>query len=323
MSEDTEHLQDAPPLVGATAGAEGSSTLSPSKLTASLEVEIQQKGGPGAEGADLEVTSAECLGAESLNQMVELREAEGPPGEIEAVEDRVEETHSEKAEPELATGAASLLASPTIETDGEQEGESGEEGLEQEVTSNDKQKVEEVPKHRRTYCRNTSCVNCKVPCGACCDCTNSNSKRACRERAQCPDKKPRDLSKVLKSEGLAEIVEANTRSRDISRKSMSEGGTPLKIPDIFRAPSAPEDSKNNRKRKQGKTKEEDKKRRNTSTEPNIEEVKLRRNSLAAPLDTSHTPTKTRRPSGLPVSRAAPVIRVEGVAPQGVVAMPNP
>ena len=128
---------------------------------------------------------------------------------------------------------------------------------------------------------------------------------------------------MLKSEGLGEIGEANTRSRDIRRKSMSGGGTPLKIPDIFRAPSAPEDSKNNRKRKQGKTNEEDKKRRNTSKEPNIEEVKLRRNSLAAPLDTSHTPTKTRRLSGLPVSRAAPVSRVEGMAPQGVVAMPNP
>ena len=100
-------------------------------------------------------------------------------------------------------------------------------------------------------------------------------------------------------------------------------GTPVKIPDIFRAPDAPEDTSKNRKRKQAGRNEEDMKRRNTSAELDIEDQTTRRNSFGGPLCTDVTPNPIRRPSGLPVSRAKIISSEEEAVPQGVVAVPNP
>ena len=105
----------------------------------------------------------------------------------------------------------------------------------------------------------------------------------------------------------------------MNRRSISmTDGTPVKIPDIFRAPEAKEDEAQTRKRKQGARNEEDMKRRNTSTERDIEDGITRRNSFGG-----RSSTDTRRPSGLPVSRAKISSREEEAVPQGVVAVPNP
>ena len=108
----------------------------------------------------------------------------------------------------------------------------------------------------------------------------------------------------------------------VRRSDGVSGGTPLKIPAVFRAPHAPEDIGKNRKRKQGKGNEEDKKRRNTSTEPEMEEGRSGSNS-SAPLGASSIPTQVRRPSGLPVSKAGTEDKVVEAVPPGRVAMPIP
>ena len=168
VSEDTTHSQDAPPLVGASPGTEGSIILPPPELTTISKVE-QKREEPLAETRNIK------------------------PGKLEGLG---EGTSGQRTDEQISTGAASLLKSPTLRRRSQRYDDSEEEELEQEGNWNenmDKSSTEDVPKHRRTYCRNTSCVTCKVPCGNCCDCTSASTKSGCRERPQCPDKKPREL----------------------------------------------------------------------------------------------------------------------------------
>ena len=104
----------------------------------------------------------------------------------------------------------------------------------------------------------------------------------------------------------------------VRRSNSVTDGTPVKIPDIFRAPENKENAVQTKKRKQGGGNEEEMKRRNTSTEPGIEEGITRRNSFGGPLNTD-----LRRTSGLPVSRAKLVGKAEEAVPPRVVAKPNP
>ena len=169
VSEDTVHLQDALPSVGAAPGTVCSSSFPLPELTSISEGDTQP----------LEVETRPLEGLDS----VVLQRREGIPGEKEhnkagRLEGLGEGTQSQRAEAQKASEATSHLESLTVDT----EEESEEDDIEQERKMDDctdKQTVEEVPKHRRTYCRNTSCVNCKVPCGKCCDCTSSNTKTGC------------------------------------------------------------------------------------------------------------------------------------------------
>ena len=104
-------------------------------------------------------------------------------------------------------------------------------------------------------------------------------------------------------------------------KSMVDG-TNVKIPEVFRAPEALEETSQTRKRKQGVRNEEDMKRRNTS-EPDIQDGKIRKNMIAGLAGVGPIPTQIRKPSGLPVSRGKTVDVAEEAAPPGAVAVPNP
>ena len=364
--EDTVLIQDAPPLVGASSGTESSTPFSPSKLTSNFEAEARQQEGPEAEGLEpgrpdrpgggtkdmaenwdsehlrdappLVGASPGTKGSNTLSSReltalskVESQTREDPPAEPERLEDQRRETQDQREEAHFPAEAASeqegLIAGGGKEQEEEFEEESPENNKEGSNTE------EDIPKHRRTYCRNASCVTCKVPCGTCCDCTSGSTKSGCRERPQCPQKKPRDLRTGKGKEipltstvklAPVEAHETSNRGRNMVRRSKSmNDGTPVKIPDIFRAPDAPEDTSKNRKRKQAGRNEEDMKRRNTSAELGIEDQTTRRNSFGGPLCTDVTPNPTRRPSGLPVSRAKIISSEEGAVPQGVVAVPNP
>ena len=371
--EESEHLQDAPPLVGATPGTESSSTSSPPKLTAPSEVEEQHPVGPAAEGktqstdnpgegdqsqesgienpattAELEDTEhlqdapplvgasagTEGSNTSSLPLLTTLSKVESQIREKSPIEipvpgtaDGLRGETQDQREAQVAAEVASLQENLTPVGGSEQESE--EEGPEQEVNREDGKDEAEVPKHRRTYCRYTNCATCKVPCEKCSDCTSISTKTGCRERPQCPNKKPRDRRTGKSKEGKVGSAEAQVtpnRGRTMGKRSKSiTDGTPVKIPDIFRAPEAPDDSSKNRKRKQGESSLEDIKRRNTSQEPDTEGGKTRRNSVAeaSPSGTNATLTQTRRPSCLPVSRAKMVGTAEEAAPLVVVAVPNP
>ena len=154
---------------------------------------------------------------------------------------------------------------------------------------------------------------------------SSSAKACCRERPQCPNKKPRDLrpgkGKVQQTGtpggGTGNAGEDQNRGRNMLRRSQSlSGGTPVRIPDIFRAPEAPEDSEGSRKRKQGGINSDDNKRRNTSTDLEAGEERAKMNLSEA----SHT-TQTRRTSVLPIFRAKS--KAGEAAPQEVVLGPNP
>ena len=154
---------------------------------------------------------------------------------------------------------------------------------------------------------------------------SSSAKACCRERPQCPDKKPRDpRSGKGKAQqtgtpggGPGDAGEDQNRGRNMLRRSQSlSGGTPVRIPDIFRAPEAPEDSEGSRKRKQGGINSDDNKRRNTSTDLEAGEERGKMNLSEA----SHT-TQTRRTSVLPIFRAKS--KAGEAAPQEVVLGPNP
>ena len=108
--------------------------------------------------------------------------------------------------------------------------------------------------------------------------------------------------------------EAKDRGRTMLRRSKSMcGGTPVSIPDIFRAP---EDSVMTKKRKQGGNNEDDNKRRSTSCDVEPEDGRARRNSLAEPMSTSSTIIQMRRTSGLPIFNTKS--KAGEAAPQGVV-----
>ena len=212
-------------------------------------------------------------------------------------------------------------------TDKEQESE--EEDLEEDRKAEEEGKKPdeaEVPKHRRTYCRKAACPTCKVQCGQCRDCMSNNSKTCCRERPQCPDKKPRDLRPAKGKEaaqpgvGPAQCQEAKSRSRTMLRRSQSmSAATPVKIPAIFRAPDVPDDT-GSKKRKQVGITEEDSKRRNTSSDTEAGEGKARRNSLGGPSAISK-PIQMRRQSGLPIFST--MCKTGESTPQEVVGGPNP
>ena len=199
------------------------------------------------------------------------------------------------------------------------EGEGNSEDGEEELTS----KV--VPKNRRTYCRKASCTTCKTQCGNCCDCSSGNTKTCCRERPQCPDKKPREPRPgkgnplpLTPNSRPVDSVEAKTRGRTMLRRSIStSGGTPVSIPDIFQAR---EDDAKSKKRKQGGPSDDDSKRRNTSSDLEHKDRRTRVNSLAEPSSTSSTITQMKRTSGLPIFSTK--CKAGEAAPQGVVS-PNP
>ena len=329
--------------MGATPGTESSSTSSPPKLTALSEVEEQDPVGPAAERNTQSTDDpgdgdqSHESGMENPASTAELEDTErlqdAPPLAGASAGTEGSNTFSlpvlTTLEAQGATEAASLQESLTLVGGSEQEEESEEEGPEQEVNKEDGKDEAEVPKHRRTYCRYTNCATCKVPCGKCSDCTSISTKTGCRERPQCPNKKPRNHRTGKSKEGKVGSAEAQVtpnRGRNMGKRSKSiTDSTPVKIPDIFRAPEAPDDSSKNRKRKQGERCLEDMKRRNTSQEPDTEGGQTSRNSAAeaSPSVTNATLTQTRRPSCLPVSRAKIVGTTEEAAPLVVVAVPNP
>ena len=271
--EISKHLQDAPPLAGASQGTESSRTSSPPKLIPISEVELQRKAASPAE-EDLTQTAGQT---EGLLAAVGRDEHESEEEILEVEDNR-------------------------------------EHGQEEPIS-------EKIPKNRRTYCRKASCITCKAQCGNCPDCASSNTKTCCRERPQCPDKKPRELRpgkgnpQTLNPSSMpVDSGEAKDRGRTMLRRSKSMcGGTPVSIPDIFRAP---EDSVMTKKRKQGGNSEDDNKRRNTSCDVEPEDGRARRNSLAEPMSTSSTIIQMRRTSGLPIFNTKS--KAGEAAPQGVV-----
>ena len=105
----------------------------------------------------------------------------------------------------------------------------------------------------------------------------------------------------------------------MTRRSTSmPGGTPLKIPDIFRVP---EEAGTSKKRKQGENDDDERKRRNTSCESEAGEAVSRRNSVAGQTVISSTVTQTRKTSCLPVLNTKS--KAGEAAPPGVVPEPNP
>ena len=192
----SKHVQDAPPLAGASTGTESSTEVSLPELIPSFEVKLLQQ---------------------------EASTGEGDSTEPVMLEDMVQSGQEDQTE---ATGQQEGLLA--VEGAG-QEQESEEEGSEQESNNEDdgeKSTTEGVPKHRRTYCRKTSCATCKVQCGHCRDCASNNSKTGCKERPQCPDKKPRDIrpGKVKETPktltpggGTSTSKEAKSRSRTMLR----------------------------------------------------------------------------------------------------------
>ena len=259
---------------------------------------------------------------------VELQQKEATPGEEESPRPRRSVNMDRRSQEDVIRSPLPIISLSAAAEESEDEilEHEGNRDQGQEETNSD-----EVPKHRRTYCRKANCETCKAQCGNCPDCLNSNAKTSCRERPQCPDKKPRDPRQgkgkcvpqaLTPGKGSGNAGESKNRGRNMLRRSQGiSGGTPVKIPEIFRAPVAPEDAEKSKKRKQGGASDEENKRRNTSSELEDEEGGRRRNPFAGTMNNSSTTTQMKRISGLPVFSAK--CKAGEAAPQEVVLGPNP
>ena len=139
--EDTDHLHDAPPLVGAPPGTDGSSTPSLLNLTAISEGHLAEAELPGVtavpQSPDHLWDASPLVGAPSGTQgsctisppeltassKVELQIQKNPPAEPGRSEDQGRETQDQREEAHLTTEAAGELEKLNTDEEREQEGE--------------------------------------------------------------------------------------------------------------------------------------------------------------------------------------------------------
>ena len=204
--ETSKQSQDAPPLAGASQGTDSSTRFIPPELTTLTEVEMQRPEASAIEGAGMEPSGGAVDQRQELGDLPReefSKHAQDAPPSVGASQgasfsqtkliplsdvqsQKKDASQAEKDQSETAGQIEDLLEAVGRENEDSEEGflegEGNREEAHEELTS------EEVPKHRRTYCRKASCTTCKAQCGSCPDCSSSNKKSCCRERPQCQEK---------------------------------------------------------------------------------------------------------------------------------------